>query len=156
MASSFPADVLKQLSTVSESLNKATSQFNEQINSLEEALASYNLGVSAWADACTINHEDYDDYGGVRNVWSEQIAVGYEKRSSKWCLAASSFFPDSGEGQDWILRDAPRQIRMKALEGIPKLLGNLIEEAIKLTQEVSDKTAEARKLANSIQPKKGQ
>lgn len=157
MASSVPADLMKQLSVASQSLNNASDQLNEQINTIEEALASYNLGVSGWGIAHNKDHEQYDTSGALIGVHSESIYAGYDKRNGKWCLLASSIFDGDPEtAQEWILRDAPREIRVHAIDGIPKLLENLIAKATRLANEVSAKTAEAAKLAQSLRPKKGQ
>src|SRR6478609_2287567 len=159
MASSVTAELLKQLSTASESLNRASDSFNEQIRVIEEALASYNVGVSAWAHAYTRCEEDYDQDGNVRGVIETHYSIGYQKSGGKWCLMAASEGDDEYPGDsrtEWILRDAPREIRMKAIGSIPKLLEKLVEEATKLAAEVSNQTAEARVLAASIKPRKGQ
>ncbi|HEY2498944.1 MAG TPA: hypothetical protein VGK24_17915 [Candidatus Angelobacter sp.] len=157
MASSVSAELLKQLSVVSQALNNATDQLNEQINTIEEALASYNLGVSGWGIAHHVDHEERDNFGNVRDIHTQAIYAGYEKRSGKWCLLASSIFDsDPDTSQEWILRDAPREIRLQAIDGIPKLLEDMIAKATKLSHEVSAKTAQAANLAQSIRPKKGQ
>src|SRR5260221_14509115 len=101
MASSVSADLLKQLSVVSESLNNASDYLNEQINTIEESLASYNLGVSGWGIAYTKDHEEYDTSGALLGVHTQNIYAGYDKRGGKWCLLASSVFDgDPEQGQE--------------------------------------------------------
>jgi hypothetical protein len=160
MASSVSAQLLKQLSSASEGLNNVSDIFNGEIKVIEEALASYNLGVHAWVEACILNEEYYGKDGVPLGVQERKIMVGYEKWNGKWCLMASSHTRDDeypGDLQQWILRDAPRDVRLKAIEGIPKLLEKLIEEAKELTAEITKKTTEARMLGISIKPKaKGQ
>lgn len=159
MASSVSAELLKQLRYASEGLNNVSDIFNGEIKVIEEALASYNLGVQAWVDACTVNEEYFSKEGVPVGIQERKIRVGYEKWNGKWCLMALSGIPDNDypeEYQQWVLRDAPRDVRLKAIEGIPKLLEKLIEEANKLTAEITKKTTEARMLAVSIKPKKGQ
>jgi hypothetical protein len=152
MASSVSADLLKQLSVASEALNNVSTIFNEQLQVIEEALGSYNLGVSAWAQACSID-ENGTCSDGSEIHFTKQISVGYDKRGGKWCLMASCFIPEWEDHEEWILRDAPRDVRLKAIVGIPGLLEKLIEEAKKLTAEVTKKASEARMLAASIKPK---
>lgn len=156
MASGVSAELLKRLSVASEGLNNASDIFNEQIKIIEEALASYNLGIMAWAPACQVNETEYDDNGVPAGVYPVDISVGYEKWQGKWCLKAASYSPIFDERQEWVLKDAPRERRIQAIEGIPALLEKLIAEAQKLTSEVAKKTADARSLAVSIKPKKGQ
>src|SRR5260221_10720059 len=115
MASSVPAELLKQLSAASDSLNTITSQFNEHITSIENALASYNIGVAAWAHACTIDHEQCDDAGNIVDIHSEDINIGYDKSGGKWSLQVSSFYRDSESLREWPLKDAPRDIRLRAI-----------------------------------------
>jgi hypothetical protein len=158
MASSVSAELLKQLSVASEALNNVSDVFNEQLKVIEEALASYNLGVSAWVEACTVHEEYFSKDGVPLGVDERKVTVGYGKWQGKWCLMVCSYLPanDYPDGaQQWLLRDAPRERRLQAIDGIPKLLEKLIEEAKKLTEELSKKTTEVGMLANSIKPRKG-
>jgi hypothetical protein len=157
MASSVSAQLLKQLSYAAEGLNNVSDIFNGEIKTIEEALASYNIGVSAWARACTLDEKALDN-DGAQIEYTRQISIGYDKRAGNWCLMASSFIPEWEDFSEWILRDAPRDVRLVAIQGIPNLLEKLIEEAKKLTAEITQKTTEARALAVSLQPKakKGQ
>jgi hypothetical protein len=154
MASSVPAELLKQLTVASEALNNVSDVFNEQLKIIEEALASYNLGVVAWAPACTVDEVDYDAKGMPVGTFTKHISVGYEKCQGKWCLKVSEYCADYDGHEEWVLKDAPRERRMQAIEGIPNLLARMIEEANKLTAEVSKKTTDARVLAASLKPKK--
>lgn len=155
MASSVSAALLKQLSSASQNLNSISDQFNEQIKTIEDAVGSYNLGVSAWAHACKVQEESWSDDGACYK-FTRDISVGYEKENGKWCLMVASWISDFEHSEKWILRDAPRERRMQALDGIPALLEKLIAEATKLASEVAAKTAQARALAESIKPRKGQ
>src|SRR6476646_3208299 len=154
MASSVSAELLKQLSVASEALNNVSDIFNEQIKIIEEAIASYNIGVSAWATAGLLEEEEYAPNGELMGVIARDISVGYDRQGGKWCLLASSLCPEREGRIEWTLRDAPRDVRMEAINSIPKLLERLIEEAQKLTADVTKKTSEARMLAASIKPRK--
>jgi len=156
MPSSVTAELLKQLSIASETLNSASDKFNEQIKVIEEALATYNLGVPAWATACSIKENLFDDNGMPMGEFTRVITVGYERSNGKWSLMVASWIAEFEDRQEWVLRDAPRERRMQAIAGIPNLLEKLIKEANKLALEVSKKTIEARGLAASISPRKGQ
>jgi hypothetical protein len=154
MASSVSAELLKQLSVASEALNNVSDIFNEQLNVIEEALASYNLGVTAWARACSLPEKIFGDNGSVFEV-TEEISIGYEKWQGKWCLMVACWIPELEDNKKWVLRDAPRERRMQAISGIPNLLEKLIVEAKTLTTEITKKTSEARMLAAAIKPRKG-
>ncbi len=161
MSSSVPAELLKQLSTASEALNNVSDIFNGQIKVIEDALASYNVGVTAWVPAYSEEWEDCDPAGAVVGIVYTSYSIGYQKSGGKWCLMVASEC-DYGYGPDdrrteWVLLDAPREVRMKAITAIPKLIEALIAEANRLAAEISKKTTEARMLATSIRPKaKGQ
>jgi hypothetical protein len=152
MASSVSAVLLKQLSAASQTLNEATDHLNDQIKTIEEALGSYNLGVRAWAHASSLKEKDWFE-DGTMYEFTRDISIGYDKENGKWCLMVSSFIQEFEHYEKWILRDAPRERRMQALDGIPKLLEKLIAEALKLADQVSAKTLQARTLAESIRPK---
>jgi hypothetical protein len=154
MASSVSAELLKQLSVASEALNNVSDIFNEQLKVIEEALASYNLGVTAWALACSLPEKSWNDDGTVYS-FTRQISIGYEKWQGKWCLMVASWIPELEDHEKWVLRDAPRERRMQAISGIPSLLEKLIGEAKTLTSEITKKTTEARMLAAAIKPRKG-
>lgn len=154
-SSSVPASLLKQLSAASATINNATDQFNEQVKTIEDSLASYNLGVSGWAPACTLSEQASDQEGNTYD-YGRQISLGYQKENGKWCLMISSWIAEFEAYEKWVFRDAPRELRMQSIAGLPKLLEKLIAEANKLAEEVSKKTAEARTMAAAIKPKKGQ
>lgn len=162
MAGSVSAELLKQLSTASEGLNNVSDIFNGQIKVIEDALASYNVGVSAWVPAFTDSHEECDRVGNVLGVVETHYSLGYQKSGGRWCLMVSSlceygYPPGEGQRRDWVLLDAPREIRMKAIDAVPKLIEALIAEATRLTTEIAHKTSDARTLAISVKPKaKGQ
>jgi hypothetical protein len=155
MASSVSAGLLKQLSAASQSINEATDQFNQQIKTIEDALASYNLGVSGWASVCTLSEKLHSESGDVWEV-TRQLAIGYEKQNGKWCLMLSSWIIESEDHTKWVLRDAPREFRLLAIDGIPALLEKLIEESNKLAKDVAGRINRAKSLADSILPRKGQ
>lgn len=155
MASSVSAGLLKQLSAASQHINEATDQFNQQIKTIEEALASYNLGVSGWAPICTVSEKACGEHGESYDI-SRQLAIGYEKTNGKWCLMLSSWIVEFEDHTKWVLRDAPREFRLLGIDGIPALLEKLIEEANKLAKDVADRINRAKTLADSIPPRKGQ
>ena len=160
MSGSVSAELLKQLSVASEGLNNVSDIFNEQIKVIEEALASYNIGVTAWVQAYIESYEDCDWQGAVIGIIETYYSIGYEKSGSKWSLMVASECdyghpPGQSDRTEWVLRDAPREIRIKAIGAIPKLIEALIAEANRLAAEVTKKTTEARLLAASIMPRKG-
>jgi hypothetical protein len=80
--------------------------------------------------------------------------LGYGKHRGKWGLLVSYGWEDSDETEVIFLRDAPREVRIKAVDRIPGLLDALIQEMSALTQEASKKASEAKELAASLNSKK--
>jgi hypothetical protein len=162
MTSGVSAELLKQLSCAAEGLNNVSDIFNGEIKAIEEALASYNIGVSAWVSAYRDSWDECDRDGNTLGIVETDYSIGYQKSDGKWCLVVASkceygYPPGDPERREWLLLDAPRSIRMKAISAIPKLIEALIAEANRLTADITQKTTDARMLAVSIKPKaKGQ
>lgn len=149
MASSVAAGLLKQLSAVSQTINTASDQLNEQIKTIEEAIGSYNLGVSAWVDVRNVKKTDYTNMSPVE--YTRQESLGYEQENGKWCLKVSAWIEEiETPAGTWRLLDAPREMRMAAVEAIPKLLEKLTEEAMKIAGRVEAQAARAKVIAGSI------
>lgn len=155
MASSVSAALLKQLSAVSQTINDASDELNEQIRTIEAALASYNLGVSAWVRVRDVPQREYSN--GQLTEYTQTESLGYDRHKGKWCLRVGAWCPEfERDLGDWVLLDAPREMRMYALEAIPQLLEKLFLEASKLASEVAGRAARAKMIAESVKPKKGQ
>jgi hypothetical protein len=162
MTSGVSAELLKQLSAASQTINQATDEFNEQIKALEEALASYNIGVSAWVSAYDETSDHTDDNGGIQAIVSTEYFLGYQKYGGKWSLMAATEedyinrSSNQAERTEWLFRDAPRNVRIKTIPAVPTLLEALIKVAHRLAVDFAKQTADARALTESIRPKKGQ
>jgi methyl-accepting chemotaxis protein len=136
---------IKQLSESAVKLNDASDELTNAIAPIDAALKKLNLGVTAWH---RLTHGVQDD----GSYWSYNI--GYAKVSGKWGLAISSV---SGHVQlevddedVWPFNDAPRWIRIQAIDSIPDLLETLVKQADKLAAELQQKSAQARELAETI------
>lgn len=142
--------LLKQLSSASETLNQASNKLTDQIKEIESSLSSYNFGVVAWVHLRR-SPEEIDNGG-----WVDRIdRLGYTKQNGKWALYVSSAVQEFDEFESWLLRDAPRDLRVLAIDAIPKLLEEMVIKAKELTAEVTSKTDSAKALAQSLRkPKK--
>src|SRR5262249_25537231 len=116
-----------------------------------------NVRIKAFEDVW----DDQDLDGAIRGVVTTEYFLSYQKVNGKWSLMLDSecdygTHPNNPDRQSWVFRDAPRYLRVKAIPAIPTLIEGMIKEANRLTVELIANTADARKLAESIKPKKEQ
>jgi len=148
------SSLLKQLSSASQTLSAASNKLTEQIKEIEVSLASYNLGVVTWVELRRTREELDPSVAYVDRVDS----LGYSKKHGKWGLYVSSSIEEVEHYEWWLLRDAPRELRILAVDAIPKLLEAMVVKAKELATEVAGKTDRAKALAHSLRakPKKGE
>jgi prefoldin subunit 5 len=138
------------LSTVASSLNSASDELTKVVSILDEALKKLNVGLTAWV-AFRVRQ---DDEHGSGNYDLDQI--GYCKVNGKWGIALrriwgnANFDADHAEGP-WLFNDAPRDMRLYAVDKIPELIDALNNAASETTMKVQEKTLEIRKLAGAIE-----
>jgi hypothetical protein len=149
---------LKQLSSFSKSLNEASDELSKQISAIESALNEFKLGVWVWVKKPILTETEFSepDDAGNRREFNFNYELGYGKHKGKWGLLISYGW-EGDDGMDTKitpLRDAPREIRIKAMGRIPDLLDELAQEMSSLTQEASKRAAEAKQLAAALNNKK--
>lgn len=108
-------DALAQLATSAARLNFTTDQLTATVRDLEAAIKSLNLGIETW-------HTFYSQPNdGVRQI-------GYAKVNGKWgiALALKSW---GKEIEEWGFGDAPRWLRVEAVDHIPALIGAMVTES---------------------------
>lgn len=141
--------LLKRLSSASQTLSQASNKLTEQIKEIETSLASYNLGVVAWVELRRTPEVIDEKTQPVDHIeW-----LGYSKENGKWGLYASSEVAELQHSECWLLRDAPRELRVLAVDAIPQLLEKMVLEAKQLTTEVMSKTDRAKSIAHSLRNK---
>jgi len=148
--SSSVSALLKQLSSASATLSEASSKLTEQIKEIETALGAFNLGVIAWVEIRRTAEEIDAQHEPVDRI----ERLGYTKQHGKWGLFVSSEIEEFEHFELWLLRDAPRDLRILAVDAIPRLLEEIVSRAKKLTTEVISKTDKAKSLAHSLRTKK--
>jgi hypothetical protein len=145
-----PAERISQslngLGAIAARLNAASDEFSKAVAPIDAALKKLNLGVTAW-HRYVGSSPDQDGY-----YWERRI--GYAKVGGKWGLAlatASGYMQDPEEdGEEWLFNDAPRWIRIEAIDHVPSLLEELARQAEKTVGELQAKTSTARDLAASF------
>ena len=138
--------LIQQFPTAASSLNNATDQFGKSIGQLEAVLKKFGLGIPTWVS--------FSEWWSDDNVHFSREELGYAKIGGRWGLAirtvSGNIGPDPDDMECWLLPEAPRHLRMLATEAIPNLLEALLAEAAKMTEQISEKTAEVDALTAGI------
>lgn len=133
----------RKLSEVASSLNEVSDILGQQISELEAALKKLNLGITVWVPFRGDNEDNV--------LWSEDL--GYAKVRGKWGIALRTFFhacDDEPEVEEWLFNDAPRQLRLSAVESLPQLLEKLSQQGEQTAQELCCKVAEVGELVDAV------
>ena len=138
----------QELADSSARLNSASDELATAVRPIDAALKKLNLGVTAWHSYTGFDDPNESDY-----YWSRRI--GYARVGRTWGLALStvSGYYSNDEAEDkeeWLFNDAPRWMRVEAVDHIPDLLELLVKEANKVTANLQKKTEKARELAGTI------
>ncbi len=142
-----------ELSAASQSLNNVSDALGKAVTDIDEGLRKLNLGITAWVDVFTTlpDHPENPTY-----MFEE---LGYTKINTKWGVALRVRSGDESQPyeqehvQMWAFNDAPRALRLEAIDKLPRLLRKLSEEAQKVTAELQAKLADAQTVASTIQPR---
>ena len=148
---------LKHLASLSRSLNEASDLLATQLGAVEGAIGELRLGVSAWV-VINSQKEIHQESDGARLELTHTVQFGYGKHNGKWGLQITSWydeFDDETTAKRWFLREAPREMRLAAVDKLPELLQALAEEAAKLTEEAKSKAEQAKHIAAALGKKIG-
>jgi len=144
------AGYYSQLSTVAAELNTVSDELGKPISEIDAALKKLNLGITTWVTIRGGEGEhQLDDY----TFWSRDL--GYAKVASKWGISLrtvagdrQSPYPD--EIEEWLFNDAPRSLRLEAIDKIPELLEKLSQDALKTTKDIRARLGEVQGVAEAI------
>jgi len=137
----------QQLSTAATQLNAVSDALGKSVTQLDEALKTLNLGVSAWV-TIRLDH----DPSGQDYSYEE---LGYDKVGNKWGITIRTrdgdhTAPEEETVERWLFSEAPRRLRIAAVEKVPELLEALTEQAGETTEKIKNSTAYVRDLAAAI------
>jgi hypothetical protein len=138
----------QSLSAAASTLNAASDAFGEAIRALDEALNNLNPGVTAWVTFTRTN--------SAEEPWeSAEERLGYAKTNGRWGLSLCNATVDERDGvpgieECWLFNDAPRSLRLRAIEHVPTLISELAKEAVRTAKKVSEGANFAKQLAVSI------
>ena len=142
------AKYYSQLQVVAADLNSVSDQLGKSISEIDSALKILNLGISVWVK---IHGGEGGDSGS--SFWRRDI--GYSKIDGKWGISlrkVEGYYDDPEEEalEQWLFNDAPRSLRLEAIEKIPALLEELSTQAVKTTKDIQARLAEAQAVATAV------
>jgi len=137
-----------QLSSVAADLNAVSDELGKSISEIDVALKKLNLGIATWVTIRGADNSPYDD-----SFWSRDI--GYAKVSNKWGISLRTIDgqlsdPDRSETEEWLFNDAPRSLRLEAIDKIPELLEKLSKDAVRTTKDIRARLDEAQAVAEAV------
>jgi hypothetical protein len=138
----------QQLSTGADTLNTRSDQVGKIVSRIDSSFQKLNVGVSGWVRFKESSSED-----GLQFWYNE---VGYDKVSGKWGLAIRSVAGDErmdvySSYEEWLFNDAPRALRIDAVDKIPELFEKLGNEVTALTAAVDKKLTLLEEFANAVE-----
>lgn len=114
----IPDDLWNSLAEASARINLATEEIAKSIATINLCLSRLNIGLPVWLDLKPIQE--------VVLVGSEDHQrIGYAKIYNRWGLCLGS------GNKEWHFNDAPRGLRLEAINRIPDLL-------VAITKETND------------------
>ena len=129
---SNPFSRLQDLST---RLNESTDALNKAVSEVEAHFATLRLGVEVWLEEPLSKEMDKVVEVSLATMF-EKTYFGYAKHDGKWGLCFKkenvgniSFFP---------FAQAPRSLRIKAMQRLPKLMREFEKRAEAAVQEVEE------------------
>ena len=125
-------EALNTLANISEELNNATTEMNEQIKAVEQALIKSSPGVSAWTDNYfTVSTNERDSY----------YKIGFCRVKDDWRIVCQRFDTKEGylHGRLMPLLYTQRIVRMEAVALIDELIIKLTEKTQAFLNDVESK-----------------
>jgi hypothetical protein len=126
---------LSRAREVAAQLGPATDRLNALLQAVETALAELQLGVAGYARMNEKNPE-----------WAQMLT--FCKFGNTWQLMIESG-PDGGDPEDFSstpLCNASRELRLQAVDYLPQLIENLVNEATAQAKTVQAKTLQVAEI----------
>ena len=138
----------QQLSAAASTLNAISDQLGKVVSRLDSSFQKLNIGVSGWVKF------NISRSGDGLQFWFDE--VGYDKVNGRWGLAIRSASGHEGmeEGSlydgEWQFNDAPRTLRIDAVDKIPELFEKLTNEVQATTESVDRKLKKLQEFASAV------
>jgi len=146
----------QMLSGLAPSLNSASDEMTQAVGVLNDALKKLNIGLSAWVTFRSRGDDDYPQFYDLDQI-------GYCKLNGTWGIAIQRIWGDESpenpkESVDgpWLFNDAPRELRIHAVDKIPELIGELSKVAAQTQRKIEEKTKQLKSLAAAIMENKSE
>lgn len=124
-----------RLQELSDRLNQSSDSLNKLAEEVEAQFAALRLGIEVWVDTPVTKKTFVDEKAGV--PYDEEIYFGYAKKcDGKWGLCIQKFYPDPDHEVKIPFPQAPRPMRLKALEQLPALIKQFETKAETVIKEV--------------------
>ncbi len=127
----------------------ATKTVTYVVTTLDSALQRLNLGIVVWVEVSRNHDEKFP-------ATFECEQLGYAKTNGNWGLAIRKLLgnvnsPENSKVRDiWLFNDAPRGVRLRAVEKLPEVIDQLARSAMRTAERLKKKVAETRGFATSI------
>jgi hypothetical protein len=136
----------KSLADAAAGLNAASDSLGQLMTAIDDALARLNLGVSAWITFVDMSSDGPNYHYGQ---------VGYAKISHKWGIGIRTVegheaYPERDDIESWLFNDAPRTLRVGAVEKLPELLDGLARTAIETTDKLKSSAEQAGQFVKGV------
>jgi hypothetical protein len=139
----------KTLSAAANNLNAASDAFGEAVRAVDESLNKLNPGVEAWV----VVSRSASDENAPWEVSEDRL--GYAKTNGRWGLSLTTVEIDNEDGEEdtqgsWLFNDAPRGLRLRAIDHVPALVEALAREVGHTAKRVAESVEIAQQIAGSI------
>jgi hypothetical protein len=136
----------QQLSAAATQLNAVSDDLGKFVGALDTALRRLNLGIATW-----LRLDGRED--GLGNYTKRDL--GYAKIGGKWgialrVVAGNHNTPDVSTVEEWLFNEAPRSLRIEAVEKLPDLFDSLVKEADAATRRIRSKTSKIQELTEGL------
>ncbi|MFZ0821861.1 MAG: hypothetical protein WAM91_17490 [Candidatus Acidiferrales bacterium] len=137
----------RALSAAATSLNKSSDELTQALGVLDSALKKLNLGLLVWVPFSHVAMEDPAEF--------DREEIGYAKVGGQWGIALRRIWGHSAADEfnlegPWMFGEAPREMRIRAVDHIFELIAKLVQTASETTAKIQRKTSTARQLAATI------
>jgi hypothetical protein len=147
LLSSNVQDSFRELAKTAKQLNFASDALGKYVGEIEKALRALNLGVAGW-----VTIESFSDENGLSTLNRE---LGFDKIGKQWSIGLQSYVQPEWDSQwthheEWVFDEAPRAMRIKAIEHLPELIQELNKNAAAIAKSTAEKLPTANNLASQI------
>lgn len=134
----------QQLKSAASHLNSVSDELGRPIAELDQILKKLNLGVGAW-----VTVQRFDDEDGRGGYWEHE--VGYAKIGPTWGIAirtadGNDQWPTDAKTEEWLFGNAPRSLRIAAIDKLPELIERLVKSANDTAEKLQAKIESARQV----------